>query len=452
MTSFNLPARQLPLDESFDCIVVGGGPAGCTAAAAAAREGARTLLIEGTGALGGMGTSGLVPAWCPFSDGEKIIYRGLAERVFVESKAGLAHVKPEDTDWVAIDPERLKRVYDELVTGFGVTVRFFTQVCAVEPGEGRPTLVTSSKAGLEAYRARVVVDCTGDGDMAAWAGAPFDKGDPDTGEVQPATLCFVLTNVDTYAYLNSPPLHWLNDDSPIWEILRSGEFPEIPDYHVCNNLVGPGTVGFNAGHLWKVDNTDPRSIDRAMVAGRRLAEAFRRALAKYHPRAFGNAHLAVTAPLMGCRETRRITGDYVLTMQDYLDRRSFADEIARNCYFIDIHRSVDETEQEKKGALDLEKRLAMYKPGESHGIPYRCLTPQGLSDVLVAGRAISCDRTVQGSVRVMPVCLATGEAAGIAAAMAAASDPVDVHAVDVPTLRDKLKHHGAWLPEVDTQT
>src|ERR1700722_17766471 len=107
--------RSLPLDDSWDVIVVGGGPAGSTAAAAAAREGAKTLLIEFSGALGGSGTSALVPAWCPFSDKEKIIYRGLAERVFEECKAGMPHVPKDKLDWVAIDPERLKRVYDKLV-------------------------------------------------------------------------------------------------------------------------------------------------------------------------------------------------------------------------------------------------------------------------------------------------------------------------------------------------
>src|ERR1700761_3155674 len=119
MKSFALTARNIPLDDSWDVIVAGGGPAGCTAAAAAAQEGAKTLLIEASGCLGGMGTSALVPAWTPFSDKEKIIYRGLAEKVFRACSAGIAHVRKDALDWVPIDPERLKRIYDELVTSAG---------------------------------------------------------------------------------------------------------------------------------------------------------------------------------------------------------------------------------------------------------------------------------------------------------------------------------------------
>ena len=131
MKQYTLASRALPLDDSWDVIVVGGGPAGCTAAAAAAREGARTLLVEQTGSLGGMGTSGLVPAWTPFSDKQKIIYRGLAERVFTQCKAGMAHVKPDALDWVAIDPELLKRIYDDLVSGLGASVLFNTMLAGV---------------------------------------------------------------------------------------------------------------------------------------------------------------------------------------------------------------------------------------------------------------------------------------------------------------------------------
>lgn len=135
---------SIPLDDSWDVIVAGGGPAGCTAAAAAAREGASTLLIEATGALGGMGTSGLVPAWCPFTDKVRIIYSGLAERVLKETMAGMPHVPPERFDWTPIDPERLKRVYDELVTGSGASIRFGTMLVEVACSQpGAPTRLSS---------------------------------------------------------------------------------------------------------------------------------------------------------------------------------------------------------------------------------------------------------------------------------------------------------------------
>jgi glycine/D-amino acid oxidase-like deaminating enzyme len=442
MSEYTLKARTLPLIEQYDVIVAGGGPAGCTAAAAAAREGARTLLVEAAGALGGMGTLGLVPAWCPFSDKQKILYRGLAETVFNATKAGMPHVKPDALDWVAIDPELLKRVYDDLVTSAGAEVLFNTQLCAVETrGNGAvDAVIVSNKAGLSAYRAKVYVDATGDADLAAWAGAKFQKGD-ETGELQPATHCFMISNVDEYGYRFGPGLHGANPASPIHAIRKSGKYPLIPDTHMCNNLVGPGTVGFNAGHVWNVDNTDPSSVSRGLIHGRKMANAFRDALAEFFPTAFANGYLVSTGALLGIRETRRILGDYVLTADDFISLRSFADEICRNAYYIDIHHK--QSEVGKKNA-DVRHGHRL-QPGESHGLPYRCLTPKGLANVLVAGRSISTDRVVQGSTRVMPVCLAMGEAAGMAAAMAA-SGGADVHAVDTARLRTRLREVGAYLP------
>jgi glycine/D-amino acid oxidase-like deaminating enzyme len=448
MSSYLLREREIPLDDSWEVVVVGGGPAGCAAAAAAAREGARTLLVEATGCLGGMGTAGLVPAWCPFSDGRKIIYRGLAERVFNACKSGMPHIPQGALDWVAIDAELLKRIYDDLVTEAGAEVLFRTVLSAVDAdGEGGvAALVLSSKAGLSAVRARVYVDCTGDADLAAWAGAEFHKGEAGTGEVQPATHCFLLTNVDEYAYRHGPSTRDKDSPCSIFAALQSGRYPLIRDPHLCNSLVGPRAVGFNAGHLWDLDATDPRSLSRAFIDGRKIAKEIRDALAEFHP-AFRNAFLASTAGLMGVRESRRIVGDYTLTVADYLARRSFTDEIGRNSYWIDVHTAKGEIPRARAGEQLCPERYEHYGPGESHGIPYRCLTPRGLRNVLVAGRSISCDRPVQGSVRVMPPCLVMGEAAGMAAAHAAAQNGADVHAVDLGRLRARLREEGAWLPE-----
>jgi hypothetical protein len=451
MSEYVLKPRALPLDDSWDVIVVGGGPAGCTAAAAAAREGAKTLLIEAMGALGGMGTSALVPAWCPFSDKIKIIYGGLAETVFTECKEKMAHVSGGDMDWVAIDHELLKRIYDDLVTDAGASVLFHTVLSTVDVNDSGEVqaLIVSNKNGLTALKAKVYVDCTGDADVAAWAGAEFQKGDPDTGDLQPATHCFVLSNVDDYHYRYGQQLHPANPNSPIHQISADPKYDLILDGHACNNLVGPGTVGFNAGHIWGVDNTDPLSLSKALMYGRRQAAQFRDALAEYHPKAYSGSFLVNTGSLLGIRETRRIIGDYLLTREDYLDRKSFADEIGRNSYYIDVHGSKKEATSKRGGSMEDEKRCARYAPGESHGIPYRCLTPKGLPNVLVAGRAVSCDRMIQGSVRVMPVCLVMGEAAGLAAAMAAQETNGDTHAVDTADLRARLKAHGAYLPDVE---
>jgi hypothetical protein len=440
-----LAVRDVPFDDAWDVIVIGGGPSGSAAATAAAREGARTLLIESTACLGGSGTSALVPAWTPFSDQEKMIYCGIAEKVFTTAKEGMAHVKDQDLDWVPIDAERLKRVYDQIVTDSGAHILFQTLLAGVEKDDdGRITsILVANKKGLTAFRAGVYVDCSGDADLCAWAGADFQKGD-SLGQMQPGTLCFTLSNVDENAYLNGPDLGWWNPESPIHAIIASGRYPEIPDKHMCHNLVGPGTVGFNAGHVWDVDNTDPGTMSRGIIKGRKLAFAYRNALAEFHPSAFGNAFLVATGSVLGIRETRRILGDYVLRAEDYLERRSFEDEICRNCYFIDMHLTKEEARS--KGELEAALRFDRYRKGESHGIPYRCLTPHGLKNVLVAGRSISCDRAVQGSVRIMPVCLATGEAAGIAAVHALRLTDVDVHAVDTERLRSRLREMGAYLP------
>jgi hypothetical protein len=204
-------------------------------------------------------------------------------------------------------------------------------------------------------------------------------------------------------------------------------------------------VGFNAGHLFDVDNTDPINLSDALVMGRQMAAAYRDALAEFHPAAFGNAFLVATGALMGIRETRRVIGDYVLTVEDYLQRRTFPDEIARNSYFLDIHWKSREEGSSPGGHEEWSRKLAHYGKGESHGIPYRCLTPRDLRNVLVAGRSVSCQQVVQGSVRIMPGCLAMGEAAGVAAAQAAKSKDPDVHQVDTDTLRKRLLEHGAYI-------
>ena len=454
MKTFSLN-REIPLDERFDVIVVGGGPAGCTAAVAAAREGARTLLLEASGALGGMGTSGLVPAWCPFTDHEKIIYRGLAERVLRACLAQMPHLRPDQFDWAPIDPEALKTIYDDLLTEAGATVRFHTMLCGVQlrpeaDADGNravDAIIASSKAGLTAYRAKVYIDCSGDADLAAWAGAPFEMGGEDH-ELQPATHCFTLSNVDVYAYEHVGGIRYCKGREAIRDILASGKYPLIEDLHACNSLIGPGVVGFNAGHIWNVDPTDPDCVSRALMRGRKIAHSFRDACAEFSP-AFRNAFLSQTADALGIRESRRIVGDYVLTEDDYLARRSFPDEICRNAYYLDVHgtRPSEKSGAGKAGEAAVEKRQCRYGPGESHGVPYRCLIPKTLRNVLVAGRTISTTRVVQGTTRVMPVCLCMGEACGVAASMAAAQAEPDVRAVEAQRLRARLREHGAWLPE-----
>ena len=452
MTTLSLTSRELPLDDSWDVIVAGGGPAGCAAAVAAAREGARTLLIEANGALGGMGTLGLVPFFCGYADGEKFLARGVAEQVRLRLIEGMPHMRKPEPDWLqfwpSIDPERLKRIYDDLVTAAGATVLFHTQLAGVEKGpDGVDALLVANKSGLSALRAPVYVDCTGDGDLATWAGAEFEQGDA-AGALQPATHCFMLANADVYALEKGPEPGWTGTTEAVRVAMKSGRYPLIVDLHNCVRMIGPGTYGFNTGHVYGVDATDPASVTRALFQGRQMAAQYREALAALEP-AYANAFLAATGAVLGVRETRRITGYYVLTLADYLARANFPDEICRNSYNIDVHpTAADPTAADKDNETRLREIAAEthdYAPGESYGVPYRCLTPRGLRNVLVAGRCISTDRAVNGSIRIMACCLTTGEAAGVAAALAAPGSG-DVHAVDTADLRARLRAHSAYLP------
>lgn len=447
MSKMNIPfSREIPLNDQYDVIVAGGGPSGCGAAIAAAREGASVLLIEAAGALGGMGTNGLVPAWCPFSDRTKIVYRGIALEVFEKAKAEMKHVKQEDLDWVPIDPEALKRVYDELVTNAGVTVLFYTQVlAAICEGQKIDYIATANKAGITAYKAKIYIDCTGDADLAALSGLEFEYGEEENHEVQPSTHCFMITNVDDYHYRNMPFLHMNNKDSAVYDIARSEKYPLVTDPHCCNSVIGPGTVGFNAGHIWDVDAADPFCVSKAMMEGRKIAYQYHQGLKEYLPEVFGGSFLAATAPAMGIRESRRIIGEYTITLADYMERRSFPDEIGRNCYFLDVHHSIREREKLLRGESNGQEGHQGYLDGESHGIPYRSLIPKNLKNMLVAGRSISCEHIVQGSIRVMPVCLVTGQAAGTAARLACDTPDNEVRAIDISKLREILKRNGAFL-------
>jgi len=183
------------------------------------------------------------------------------------------------------------------------------------------------------------------------------------------------------------------------------------------------------------------------MEGRRIADAFRRGLAEFHPSAFGNAFLVATATRLGVRETRRIVGEYYLTLDDYLARRWFPDDIAHNHYWIDVHTTKNEINEAQKNVELVMERYEHYQDGESHGIPFRCLVPKGLANVMMAGRSVSTDRYVLGAIRTMPCSMNMGEAAGTAAAQLTARGLRDVRATDIARLQQTLRDNGAYLPE-----
>jgi hypothetical protein len=428
--------RRIPVRRAVDVFVAGGGPAGCAAALAAKRAGRSVFLAEGHSCLGGMGTAALVPAFMQFSDGEHMCAAGIGEEI-------LEKLRTAGGSWgehgLSINAEVLKRVYDDLLVEAGVDFAFHTQVIGVQQEGGRLTAaVCAAKSGLFAVEARMFVDGTGDGDLAVWAGAPFEQGDAE-GNVMPGTLCSLWADVDWDAVAAGGQG---GGNKRIEEAYKDGVFTCLDKHLPGMWRCGPNIGGGNIGHTFGVDGTDERSVTSALLWGRKLVLEYERYYKQYL-KGFEDMKLMATGSLLGIRETRRIAGDYVLCLDDFKTRRPFDDEIGRYSYPVDIHVArPDEASYQKFMEEWTNFRLGK---GENYGIPYRTLTPKGLANLLVAGRCISTDRHMQSSVRTMPGCYITGQAAGLAAAIAVEKD-TDTRGFDVGELQRRLKDMGAFLP------
>ena len=442
-------------DFSTDVCVVGGGPAGVAAALSAARNGAKVLLIERMGFLGGSATAMQVPAFAPFSDRTKAIVRGIGWEVLTEHQRRLnrplpdpdSYNVPQDKgrmDWVPLDVELLKRLYDELCEAAGVRVLFHTFVPAIQQTNGLlESIVLANKAGLSLAKASVFIDATGDGDLAARAGCAFEQGD-ENGKTQGMTLCFTVAGGSRSQYLDY--VYTTGDGYLTKRVERAkadGAW-ELPDSSLVGMSFKSETVaGCNLGHVYGHDATDPLSISAAEREGRRVVEKLMAFLRRYVP-GQESLELVSSGPHIGVRESRRIVGEYTLTLDDYLACRTFPDDIARCAYFIDLHAVTTEVAARAKSVTDGAQRSYSLPAGQSHGIPYRCLIPKGIENLLVAGRCLSAERAVQGATRVMPYAFATGEAAGLAAALSL-SESGDVRRVDTAELQRRLRAQGAWL-------
>ena len=427
--------RTLPVRHEVDVFVAGGGPAGCAAAVAAARQGQIVFLAEGHSCLGGMGTAGMVPAFMQFSDGVNFLADGIGREI-LENLRAIGGAGPDNA--YGIHAESLKRVYDDLLENAKVEFSLHSTVIDVEThGDQVTAAILAGKSGLFAVKAGVYVDGTGDGDICAWAGAPFEKGDEE-GTMMPGTLCSLWASVDWQTVRGSGA-----DRRELKQAIDDGIFT-IPDVHLPGMWrVGETLGGGNIGHTFGVDSTDERSLTKALVWGRKLVLEFERYYKQYL-KGYEKMELVGTGSLLGIRESRRIIGDHILCLEDFQKRAVFEDEIGRYCYPIDIHPSKPGSNEAYK---EFEKlfRDMRYAKGESYGIPYRVLTPKGLSNVLVAGRCVSTDRYLQGSIRVMPGCYITGQAAGVAAAIAV-ERKCDTRGVAVGELQQRLKKMGAYLP------
>lgn len=438
-----LRTRKIDIAETVDVLVCGGGTAGFAAAAAAARAGAETIVIEQLGCLGGLGTSGLVPCFCPYTDGEKPVARGIAEEVLVELARRMG-VEVE-YDWFNIHAEMLKKLFDDMLADCGARVRFFTKIVDVVASEGHiEAVVISTHEGLKALKAGVFIDASGDGDVAAWAGAPFEVGDGE-GRMQAPTLCNLFANVDWAEFWRHKEDGEMRPDQKLWRAHCAEGSAPIDEWHLAAGVLpcGPSIGASNAGHIYEVNCLDEAALTQAIIEGRDQAWAFLEWYRANVP-GFQKAELAETGAILGVRETRRILGDYVLNFEDYKARRSFEDEIGRFAFPVDIHSST--SEDRARQFAEKRYRETQLGRGESYGIPYRCLITEQTENMLMAGRCISTDRHLQGSLRVMPACFITGQAAGVAASMAAKKPGGAVREIDTTRLRETLTGQGAYLP------
>jgi FAD dependent oxidoreductase len=464
MVTLKEPARDVPVREEVDVLVCGGGVSGATAALAAARTGASVALVEQYGFLGGANTAAQVNGvggWQYDLDGRPLI-SGLPLEIMkriTELGDGSEAVtrlrkpvkKPDYRSgglgcfWIGTNPECTKLALDRMMAQAGVSV--LLQAHAVLPiVENQRVLgaFVESKSGREAILAKTTIDCTGDGDIAARAGAEFAVGRPQDGICQPMTLIF------TAGKAHVPPLCYDPDGSdsePDTDPLqrnrfagairlarKRGEFVLNPNDLFCAatalNSADPDTRAVNFTRVQQCSAIDAGDLTRAQIEGReQVAEAL--SFMRKYMAGCENACLVSTAPQIGLRESRRVIGDYVLSGEEVRGGAHFPDAIARGIYLLDIHNP-----------SEVGKPSALVLLDEPYSIPYRALLPRGLDNLLVAGRCISGDHIALASYRVQSHCMATGQAAGTAAALAV-DQGITPRQLDPSHLQSALRDAGA---------
>jgi hypothetical protein len=436
------PARKIPLYGEYEVAVLGGGPAGIAAAVAAARAGRKTLLVERYGFLGGMGTAAGVTNFCGLHanvHGEMHrIVQGIASELLarIDRLSGLntPHLVLGKILAQAYDTAAYKIAADDLLSSHKVDVLFHALGAGVVMHDARRirALMVETKAGRQAITADIFIDCSGDGDLAAWAGAPYEVGDNQGSMLYPSMM-FRLNNIDPgkagEAWRSIPAL------MEKAEAAGSHRFPRKAA--IVRPQRSPIEWRVNFTQLARPDGSainglEPDDLTRGEIEGRRQAvEAFN--FLRTVP-GFEESYIVDLPPQLGIRETRRVIGGYKLSGEDVLGCAAFDDSIGVNGWPIESHVAGDV--------------IFTFPPiPESRGfneLPYRMLAPEGIDNLLVAGRCASMTHDGQSAARVSGACFAMGEAAGTAAALALDGNAVLRH-IDVGQLQARLKREGAFI-------
>lgn len=423
------PARQVSVAEEADVVVCGAGPAGVAAALASARSGAATRLIEANGCLGGVWTAGLL-SWILDTSNKTGLMRELLVRL---EQRGASHVFGGS---VGYDVEEMKLLLEEMCLEAGVRIRLHTRVsAAVRNAAGRlEAVITDSKSGREAFRAKAFIDCTGDGDFAAQAGCGFDYGDPQTGQAQPMSFICLLSGIEPEGV--SPFVRELIEGTD-WSVTKDNLRKAMNDVGVDPSYakptlfyIRPGLFCLMANHEYGVAGTNADQLTQASLRGRaevhRLINALRAGGGPWK-----DVRIIATPEHIGVREGRRIHGRYTVTTQDLIDGAVHEDAVCQVRFGVDVH-STDPTKT--KGIASKGVRAKPYD------VPYRALVAKDVDGLLMAGRNISGDFIAHSSYRVTGDSVPMGEAAGVAAALAAKSGrlPHELPWAEIREQRDSL--------------
>lgn len=408
------------MDEMYDLIVAGGGVAGVAAAVSAAREGLRVLLAEQTGVTGGAMTNALVYPFMRYTLRKS--GRVLAAGLFAEMQERWKAYR--DTSW-----ETYKLVFDDLLSEAGAEVLFHAQLFDVTTKDRQVTEISvATCAGKRSLRARMFIDATGDGELFYLAGCDCQLGRQEDGFCQPMTTCFRLGNVDIARFQAERPM--------LEERYRArqaeGKITNPRENILVFFGLGEGIVHFNTTRVIRHDPTDPAALSRAeMIARRQVWEMVK--FLREESEAFSHCTLLSLANRIGVRESRKLKGVHILTAEELERGVYFPDTVALGNYGVDIHNPTGTG------------TTVHYLSDEAYySIPYRSLLPKEYDNLLVAGRCLSATHEAQSAVRIMPTCVCMGQAAGIAAAVAAETG-IALSGVDTDAVRRRLTERGAVL-------